>query len=96
MLLNLTKQLRKRIEDYKKTDRFSNYPLNRHNIRSIEIMINLTELAVESNFKLERHHFHWFKGGYLLAVDFNGEWKDISDLYSTIVDMMVNKGLVII
>lgn len=96
MILDLTNQLRNRINDYKKSNLYSEYSINRQNIRMIEIMINLTELCCENKFKLEKSNYYWFTGSYLINVDFNGEWKDISNLYSAIVDIMVNNKHVII
>jgi hypothetical protein len=94
MLLDLTEQLRNRLADFKKSNLFIEYASFRQDIRMIEVMVNLSELAWENKFKLENHHYHWFKGWYLLANSFNGEWKVIPELYSNIVDIMVDKRFV--
>lgn len=96
MILNLTEKLRKKIEDYKKSNQYKEHPVNRQDIRFIEIMINLTELAWENHIKIEKCNFHWFQGSYIIDTNFTGEWKDISDLYSNIVDMLAKEKMILL
>lgn len=94
MLLELTEKLRNRISEIKSTDFYKDYASTRQDIRMIEIMVNLAELSVENKQPIEKCNYRWFKGSYIIDVDFNGEWKDISDLYSQIVDLMHKQGLI--
>ncbi|MCO5268370.1 MAG: hypothetical protein M9897_05690 [Brumimicrobium sp.] len=95
-LIGLTQNLRNRVEEYKKTNQFTDYILNRQDIRCIEIMINLTELALENDLKIKECDYHWFQGSYIIDYNFNGEWEDISDLYSQIIDILEKEKMIVI
>jgi hypothetical protein len=91
MILELTDKLRNRLTDFRNSDLHKNSKIYRCTTRLIEIALNLSELTVENEVVINSSDKHWFEGSYLIDHDFNGEWSDISDLYSQLIDELIDK-----
>lgn len=85
-ILEHTNKLREKLTEFKNSDLFLNNESFRQDIRFIEIMINLTELAYENKRLIEPTEKHWFEGSYIIDTSFTGKWADISNLYSSLID----------
>ncbi|HTA63835.1 MAG TPA: hypothetical protein VK835_15335 [Bacteroidia bacterium] len=83
--------LREQINSFRATDLYNSSKPLKFDINSIEIALNLSELGINNNRAIEANEENWFKGGYLIANDFCGEWEDISVLYNKLVDEVKKK-----
>lgn len=79
-LSGVTGQLRKRLTEYRHTNRFDtkiHAPIN-----MIENALNLTEFAIDKNRPIAVDEEFWFDGGWELIHKLERtEWDDIVDLY---------------
>lgn len=85
-LEEIIEKLNFRLSQYKSTENYKNHPLNRQNVRMIEVAVLLVEMGYENKRKILESEIHWFEGCYLLSYDFGGQWHDIGDLYCNMVD----------
>jgi hypothetical protein len=88
-LIEIIERLKFRLDQYKETENYKNYQLNRQNVRMVEIAILLTEMGHDNKREILKNEFHWFEGCYIISYDFGGEWTDISDLYCKMVDLII-------
>lgn len=79
--IKICENLRIRLSDFKNSDLFKKSKPLQYDACAIEIAINLCELALLHNRNIEENEKSWFTAGYYIAMDFTGEWEDISKLY---------------
>ena len=82
-LAALTEKLRKRLTEYRHTNRFDT-KINSA-INCIETALNLTEFALDKNRPVEPFEEHWFHESWSIIKPLEDtEWEDIIDLYRTL------------
>jgi hypothetical protein len=92
--LDLTQELRINLNQFKESELFNRYDSFRQDVRFIEIMINLSELAFENNRKIKIYERCWFDGSYVIDTSFTGKWSVISNLYTSIVELLKISSLI--
>lgn len=82
-LAGITERLRKRMIEYRYTNRF-NTKINSA-IIYIETALNLTELAIDRNRPIEISEEQWFNESWTIIQPLEKtEWEDIIDLYRSL------------
>lgn len=89
--IKICENLRKRITDFRNSDLFMKSSPLQYDVKAIEIAINLCELNLEHDRKIQECEKEWFNAGYYVAMDFTGTWRDISQMYDEMAKMVKEK-----
>ncbi|MBK7036084.1 MAG: hypothetical protein KBF42_10305 [Chitinophagales bacterium] len=82
-LAALAEKLRKRLTEYRQTNRFDT-KINSA-INCIEIALGLTEFALDKSRPIEVYEESWFEESWTIIKPLEDtEWEDIIDLYRTL------------
>jgi hypothetical protein len=80
------KKLRTELSKYKASDNYSKYKIDKFYANVIEIAIALTELGVFQQRKITLAEEYWFKGGYTMSYDIEGDWENLVCLYNEVCE----------